>query len=337
MTQATGNITGDILLESGTNEFEVLTFHLGGFTYGVNVAKVREVIQPQPVIDIPNKHNSVIGLFTLRNTTLTLIDLGKHLGMTRGVDRAALEATTEIDDAMHQRSIIVTEFNNVRIGFLVDSVDRIHRMTWEHMLPIPPMVFRMNTEGTMISSVTGAINIDNRLILMVDFESVADSILMERKLACGSVDNPSNVDRGSKVVVMAEDSPFMRQQIRNVMIESGYTKVEIYSDGQDAWEAISQPGRSKIDAVVSDIEMPRLDGLALTRQIKQTAALRDIPVVLFSSLISEDNANKGRTVGASVQIPKPELPDLVHLVDRIVTGQPIEGHIRSAITLNKTA
>lgn len=311
---AISNLTGDILLEAGTNEFEVLTFRLGRYHYGVNVAKVREVIQRQPTRDVPGKHDSVVGLFQLRDNTLTLIDLGKHLNMTVG-----------IGDQPDKGSVIVTEFNNLRVGFLVDAVDRIHRMSWQRMLPVPKVDFQNSDgNGKVTSSVTGAIDLDGTLVLMIDFESVADSILTEAKLVAHAVDNPDNVDRASKRVVMVEDSPFMRAQIKEVMVSSGYTNIQVFSDGQAAWDALKTRGGPKIDAIVSDIEMPRMDGLALTKQIKATPHLKDVPVVLFSSLISADNANKGQQVGASVQIPKPELPEVVRLVDRIVTGKVVD-------------
>ena len=305
-------LTGDILLEAGTNEFEVLVFRLGDQSFGVNVAKVREVLQPLPIVQIPHKHPSVIGFIHMRGTTLTLIDLRAHLSAEKIATSDGSEGT-----------IIITEFNAVRIGFLVTDVERIHRLSWSKLLPIPSLNFA-DSDGRKIGCTTGALDIDGRLILMVDFESVADSILMQYKLKIKSVDNPLGVDRGSKRVIIAEDSPFMRNQLGRIMLASGYSKVELYSDGQAAWEAISSGEGSPIDAVVSDIEMPRMDGLYLTKLIKASPKYQHIPVVLFSSLISEDNANKGLQVGATVQIPKPDLPEMVQLVDRIISGEVVD-------------
>ncbi len=305
-------LTGDILLEAGTNEFEVLVFRLGDQSFGVNVAKVREVLQPLPVVQIPHKHPSVIGFIHMRGTTLTLIDLKAHLSAQKIATSDGSEGT-----------VIITEFNAVRIGFLVTDVERIHRLSWSKLLPIPSLNFA-DSDGQKIGCTTGALDIDGRLILMVDFESVADSILMQYKLKIKSVDNPLGVDRGSKRVIIAEDSPFMRNQLGRIMLASGYSKVELYSDGQAAWEAICSGEGAPIDAIVSDIEMPRMDGLHLTKLIKETQQFKHIPVVLFSSLISKDNANKGMQVGATVQIPKPDLPEMVQLVDRIVSGEVID-------------
>lgn len=309
MSDEMRGLTGDILLEAGTNEFEVLVFRLGDRCYGVNVAKVREVMQPLPVIDVPQKHPSVIGLIHVRGATLTLIDLGKHLS-----------AGHKNRDESQEGTIIITEFNSVRIGFLVDKVERIHRLSWSDLLPIPNLNIH-NADGTSVGCTTGALDIDDQLVLMVDFESVADTILMQDKLKIKKVDNPTCIDRASKRVIMAEDSPFMRDQLKRVMLASGYERLETYSDGQAAWEAISSGEGGPIDAVVSDIEMPRMDGFHLTKLIKNDKRFKDVPVVLFSSLISEDNANKGMQVGVTVQIPKPDLKEMVELVDKIVSGE----------------
>ena len=305
-------LTGDILLEAGTNEFEVLVFRLGDQSFGINVAKVREVLQPLPVVQVPHKHRSVIGFIHMRGTTLTLIDLKAHLSAEKIATSDGSEGT-----------IIITEFNAVRIGFLVTEVERIHRLSWTKLLPIPTLKFT-NADGARIGCTTGALDIDGRLILMVDFESVADAILMQEKLRIQSVENQLGVDRSSKRVIIAEDSPFMRNQLGRIMLASGYERTELYSDGQAAWEAISSGKGGPIDAVVSDIEMPRMDGLHLTKLIKENPKYRDIPVVLFSSLISKDNANKGLQVGATVQIPKPDLLEMDQLVDRIVSGEALD-------------
>ena len=246
-------LTGDILLEAGTNEFEVLVFGLGDQFFGVNVAKVREVLQPLPVVQIPHKHPSVIGFIHVRGTTLTLIDLNAHLSAKKLATSDGSEGT-----------IIITEFNAVRIGFLVTKVERIHRLSWSKLLPIPTLNFKM-ADGHQAGCTTGALDLDDQLVLMVDFESVADSILMQDKLKIKSVDNPLGVDRGSKRVIIAEDSPFMRNQLGRIMRTSGYSKVELYSDGLAAWEAITSGEGAPIDAIVSDIEMPRMDGLHLTK------------------------------------------------------------------------
>ena len=304
---------GDILLDAGTNELEVLIFRLGPGWFGVNVAKVREVIKPRPLSQAPNMHRSVLGMFNIRGVVLPVVDLAGHLSM---------EQETTVADRLENGRVIIMEFNGIRSGYLVDNVDRIHRMSWTTVKPAPDLSFARSADEPidLLAATTGTIDLDGCLIQMLDFESVADSILCEQRLHIEPVENPDGVDRPSKRVVLVEDSPFMRNLMRRVLVDSGYAGLEVFSNGREAWDAMSQPGGSPIDALVSDIEMPQIDGLHLTKLVKESAELRDVPVVLFSSLISEDNKKKGEQVGADVQIPKPELHEMVRLIDRAVTG-----------------
>ncbi len=326
-------VTGDILLEAGTNELEVLVFQLGGGCFGVNVAKVREVIRPVKTFAAPHQHRSVIGMFNIRGTVLPVVDLAAHLGLpstyhpTPGV--AADESTPR------EGRVVIMEFNGLRTGFLVESVEQIYRVSWKTVRPAPDLNALSSTGGgglgggfggmggAVVSATTGIIEIKDRLVQMIDFESVADSILMHEKLQMKPVENTVGVDRENKRVVIAEDSPFMRNLIHRVFLSSGYSGVEVFGDGEAAWQSL-QASPTPPDCIVSDIEMPRMDGLHLTRRIKEDPRLRKVPVILFSSLISQDNLKKGEQVGANVQIPKPDLPEMVTLVDRVVAGEPVD-------------
>jgi two-component system, chemotaxis family, chemotaxis protein CheV len=301
-------ITGSILLDAGTNELEVLVFRLGTGFYGVNVAKVREVIRPQTTAKAPKQHPSVIGMFDIRGSVVPLIDLAKHIQIPPASEG--------------EKRVIITEFNGLRTGFLVDAVEQIHRMSWQRVKPAPEV--NNLTGGTFtpqqISTVTGLIELDDRLILLIDFESVADAIVMQDKLHLASVPNSRQVDRAGSKVILAEDSGFMRQVIRKIFSESGYEQLHVVSNGEEAWKALNTIGPA-VRCVISDIEMPRMDGLALCRSIKGDARFKDIPVVLFSSLISADNLKKGSQVGANVQIAKPELAKMVEAVDIVLSGK----------------
>lgn len=301
---------GEILLDAGTNEVEVLVFAMGEGRYGVNVAKVREVIRPVRTVESPGQHPAVIGIINLRGVVIPVVDLATHLGLKKQWGENEIEGR-----------VIITEFNGRRSGFMVDSVEQIHRMSWKMVRPAPDVGSNPAIVSASVASfTTGVIEINNNLVLMIDFESVADSVLLQDKLHVQSVPPVNGVDRANRRVILVEDSPFMRKRITEVFLNSGYSRLEVYPDGQAAWEAISAGG-AKIDAVISDIEMPRMDGLHLTRRIKQAEATKDVPVVLFSSLISEDNRKKGQQVGADVQIPKPELPEMVRMVDRVIKGE----------------
>ncbi len=308
LSLAEGGTPGGILLDAGTNELEVRVFRMGDQRYGVNVAKVREVIRGESPSEPPRMHPSVIGVINKRGQLVPLVDLGKHLGME------AVELD-KIEDAR----IIVTEFNGTSVGFVVEAVERIHRLGWDRVKSVPEMGER--DTGVNYSTCTGIIQFEEYLLLMVDFESITDSIRMQDKLHITNVENTLGVGRTSVRVVMAEDSAFMRDAIQKVFETSGYTNYEIFADGRRAWDAIhtsASSGEGIPDIVISDIEMPGMDGLRLTKEIRDDSRLSHIPVVLFSSLITEENKKKGEQVGASMQISKPELMGIVNIVDRFI-------------------
>ncbi|MBI1335448.1 MAG: response regulator [Phycisphaera sp.] len=297
----------EILLESGTNELEVLVFSLGSGTYGVNVAKVREVILPTRVTASPDQHPAVLGMFNLRGGVLPLVDLHKYFGVEPSqTDR-------------NKYKIIVTEFNGFRAGFVVEGVEQIYRMSWTNMRPVP------ESGQSEQFAITGITEINQRLVLMLDFESIIDHINMQDSLHVEKVDNTLGVDRGSSRVFLAEDSNFIRNIMVNVLKASGYTDVSVHNNGYALWNALSaqrdeqggEDGRPTV--IVTDIEMPQMDGLAVTRHVKDDPALRNIPVILFSSLITQDTLHKGKQVGADEQIAKPQLMQLVEIVDRWVS------------------
>lgn len=307
ITPASDASQSDILLESGTNELEVLVFSLAGQRYGVNVAKVREVILPVRATASPDQPAAVMGMFNLRGKVLPLVDLREYF------DLGPRE-----DDGPDDRRIIVTEFNGQMGAFQVDAVEHIHRMSWQNMREVPAI-----HEGANHFSVTGVTEIKDKLILMLDFESIVDHIALNDQLHIKQVENTLGVDRESKRVFMAEDSPFIGKLMINLLHNSGYTQARLFRNGGLAWQALHElktTGGPMPELLVSDIEMPQMDGLALTRRIKEDAALADIPVILFSSLITPDTMHKGKQVGALTQINKPQLSELVQLIDRYFTG-----------------
>lgn len=293
----------DILLESGTNELEVLVFRVGDGIFGINVAKVREVILPLKITAGPEQHPSVLGMFNLRGHVLPLVDLHRYFGTQPAEDV----------DAKDLR-IIVTEFNGQQCAFRVDGVEQIYRMSWKNMKPVPEV------SNDQAFAITGITQIDDRLVLMLDFESVVDHINLQDSLHVDFVENQLGVNRDTLRVLVAEDSNFVRSLMERVLLSSGYIQVTSFTNGKDAWDALQQASQSdeesNFDLAIADIEMPMMDGYALTRHIKNDPQLKDMPVVLFSSLISEDTRHKGKQVGASDQIAKPQLPDLVRLVDQ---------------------
>ena len=290
----------DILLESGTNELEVLIFGLGDQSYGVNVAKVREVILPVPIAASPGQPPDVMGMFNLRGTVLPLVNLHNYFNIQ----------PTDADTQRHR--IIVTEFNGAQAAFMVERVEHIHRMSWQAIRSVP------EETGSEHMSVTGITEIGDRLVLMLDFESIFDHISLQDALHVGQVENELGVDRASVKVFIAEDSRFIRNIMANVLTESGYHDTTAFINGQTCWDAIElavKNGDKPPDILITDIEMPQMDGLHLTSRVRKHPAIANMPVLLFSSLITDDTRHKGEQVGANQQIAKPELPRLVHYVD----------------------
>ncbi len=349
-----------ILLESGTNELEIVEFHVdeatpggpadggtdggacgdapGGMAafgiagappcgslrrrYGVNVAKVLEIIRMQPVTALPQMpHPAVMGAFPHRDgRVIPLVDLATYLGIER--------------DPHGEPKIIVTEFNTVITGFLVSGVNRIHRISWTSV----EAPGRFLQEASR-NSITGMVRLEERVVFLLDMESIVAemhpelSIRMERPSAA-TAGSPGHAretpDAAPDVatsqparryrILHADDSGSVRRLVRSLMEAGGRFELLQANDGQEAWEMLDglrreadargAPLSDLVQAVISDIEMPRMDGLTLCRRIKEDPALRALPVALFSSLVSERLGHKGESVGADAQFAKPDLQSL---------------------------
>ncbi|HMM19239.1 MAG TPA: chemotaxis protein [Selenomonadales bacterium] len=291
-----------ILLETGTNEFEIVEFAVGSLIGGINVAKVREVINPVEVTKLPNSHPYTDGIFTLRGKVMPLINLARCLG-------------TEDSEKFN---IIVGELNQVYVGFKVSSVSRIHRISWEAMEP-PPEVANANL-------VNGIIKMQDKLILLLDFERIVADInpTISAKLSKIPASAQNIVDaRQGKTILVAEDSHLLRDLILATLHTAGYTQVVTKENGKEAWDELEKnlanKGAKRFDLVITDIEMPKMDGHHLTKKIKEHNDLKEVPVVIFSSLINEEMRRKGEAIGADAQVTKPEIEQLIQLIDSLVT------------------
>lgn len=297
--------TKGILLETGTNEFEIVEFSIGKVNYGINVAKVREVIQRTPVTAMPQAHPYIDGLFTLRGKAIPLVNLPR-----------CLDVASNFDDA---KNIIVTEINNYDIGFLVENVSRIHRISWKDMEPAPEV-------GDQ-SRVVGIIKMPDRIVLLLDFETIIAEINPEINAKLTTVNDAAADVRARRVnvhVVVAEDSAMLRDLLVTTLHESGYRYVRDFGNGLDAWDYLqglaSKSGdiNEHVGVIVSDVEMPKMDGHRLLKLVRNNERLQDVPFVLFSSLINEEMRLKGETLGASAQISKPEIGQLIDLLDSLI-------------------
>jgi two-component system chemotaxis response regulator CheV len=300
----------NILLESGTNELEIVEFAVGDNVYGINVAKVREIIRfPDSVVDVPESHPSLEGIANIRGQVIPLINLKKHLGKPGDLDKST-------------SYIIISEFNQTMVGFCVTSVARIHRLSWKQIESPTGMV--SSEEGVVVAIV----KFDDRMILLLDFEKITADINPESGMTknAGNITDveSTDVDRSSKTIFVVEDSNYIKKIIVNNLEKAGYG-VCTATDGQEAWDRlnsiISAENFRKIEnhfnIIISDIEMPQMDGLHLIKNIKNNEKLKHLPCVVFSSLISEEMAVKCKSVGADAQISKPELARLVDLIDSL--------------------
>jgi two-component system, chemotaxis family, chemotaxis protein CheV len=333
-----------ILLESGTNEVELLEFMVDGQSFGVNVLKVQAIEQFDPlrVTHIQLADPAVIGTLLFRDGCITLVDLAQHLRepMTEAAidepttvarDMADLVATTSepgepgdpASESSENKLVLIMEFNEMKTAFRVDGVNRIHRVSWGDISPLSPFLNQTD------SKFTGSIQIDAREVLIVDMEKIVTEILDGDFTQCSSNSDPTHPHfraREELTIFLAEDSAVIRDRVERELANSNYTRVVTFANGQDCYDRIVQmqeeassegkPMGEIISAIVSDIEMPAMDGLALCRNIKEELMIKDVPVIMFSSLINDQIAQKCNDVGAESYISKPQFAKLVDLLDK---------------------
>jgi chemotaxis signal transduction protein len=290
----------DILLEAGTNELELIEFfidegpELGQSRFGVNVAKVLEVIESPGLSPLPGApHPCFMGTIPLRDMVLPVLDLAVWLGLHRR------ELSNEI--------ILVMRFLGRVTGFLASGVSNIHRVRWADVAPPHPA---LTSRGG--GCITGLTRLDNRFIQLLDLEKVL--LDLDMSLADTASPAPSGLRRRALV---ADDSAVMRHRLQELLEQANF-EVIMARDGQEALELLLRQDAPGPDIVITDVEMPRMDGYTLTKVIKENNRLRDVPVVLFSSLFTDELRNKGESVGADGQISKPEFSRLAALARELI-------------------
>lgn len=294
-----------VLLESGTNELEIVEFTVGGNKFGINVIKVREIINPNHVVSIPHSHKSIEGIIEIRGEILPVINMAKVLGFPDVVQTAS-------------DKYIVTEFNQQKAVFHVNGVDKIHRISWSDIER--PTDLYQNLESQII----GVIRRENEMILLLDFEKILVDINPTTGINNERLKQIEKRDRSHYRIVVAEDSALLRKLISDTLKEAGFQMVEFFENGKDALsylETVIKEDKDLgelVNLVITDIEMPVMDGLFFTKQIKQHPILSKLPVVIFSSLITDDLRHKGQTVGADAQVSKPEIGELIKVMDRFL-------------------
>ena len=292
-----------ILLENGTNELEVLEFVVDGNSYGINVAKIREIIPYQSITPVPNAHPSVEGIFMPRDAMITAIDLRNCL--QRGQSQPG-------------GLFIIPSFNKLDIAFHVDSVIGIHRVSWVDIIK-PGATVTTAEDGIS----TGIIKIDGKLIIILDFEKIITDINPETGLKVTEIEALGQRDGSMVPILIAEDSSLLRKLIVDSLKKAGYDNIIKAENGEEAWEYITSC-RDKgtldreVKLLITDIEMPLMDGHRLTKLVKSDESTSQIPVIIFSSLVNEEMRRKGEDLGADAQLSKPEIGNLVKVIDKLL-------------------
>lgn len=294
-----------ILLETGTNEIEIMQFTIHGNLYGINVAKVREIMMSAPVKPMPHAHPAVEGIFKPRDMVLTVVDLPYYLTGAHG------EAGT-------RDLFIVTNFNKMFIAFRVHTVVGISRISWADIQK-PDKAVSGGAEGVA----TGIAQCGEDLVTILDFERIVAEIAPETSIQMDEIDALGERARCDSPVLVAEDSLLLSQMIREALTRAGYTHVTMFDNGQELWEFLEahrdDPYLDRlVQLIITDIEMPKMDGHRLTKLVKDDAKFRGIPLIIFSSLISDEMRVKGEEVGADRQLTKPEIGHLVDVMDDLL-------------------
>ena len=294
-----------ILLESGTNEIEVMEFTINGNLYGINVAKVKEILMSSPVKPMPHAHPAVEGIFKPRDLVLTVVDLPRYL----------LQKPCEKGE---KDLFILTNFNRMNIAFRVHTVVGISRISWQDIQK-PDKTISSGEEGVA----TGIAQCGEDLVTILDFEKIVAEIAPETTIQMSAIDSLGPRQRSEAPILVAEDSILLSRMIVEALHKSGYANVTTCADGLELWNLLQtfrdvENLSDKVAIIITDIEMPQMDGHRLTKMVKDDAKFREIPVVIFSSLITEEMRRKGKELGADEQMSKPEIGRLVEVIDHLL-------------------
>ena len=296
----------EILLESGTNEIEIMQFTIFGELYGINVAKVREIMMADKVKPIPHSHSAVEGIFKPRETLLTVINLPKYL-------------TGESREEMERDLFIVTNFNKMNIAFRVHTVVGISRISWEDIQKPDKTLTSSGDDGVA----TGIAQCGGNLVTILDFEKIVAEIAPETSIQINEVERLGDRYERTEKIILAEDSMLLTKMIKDSLFRAGYSNIINFNNGKEAWEYLSEirdddDFDDKAALLITDIEMPEMDGHRLTKLVKEDEVMKRLPVIIFSSLINQEMRIKGEQLGANEQLSKPEIGRLVMVMDKLL-------------------
>ena len=298
-------MSNNILLESGTGEVEVIEFIVNGNHYAINVVKVKEVIQmPQSgLTKLPDPKPEIAGLILCRDEIITLVDL-KYI-ITK-------QTTKNVGS-----KIIICEFNKMKVSFNIDDVVGVHRIKWSEI--------RKPDDLSENSLAVGNILLDDKVLIMLDFEKIVTDICPSSGISEDKLVEVDYKDRSGAKLVLADDSALIRRLLKDTLTKAGFKNLKIFDDGKQALDFFKGLVKEKgenfnkyAQMLITDIEMPQMDGLTLTRKIKEDVVLKKLPVVIFSSLITSELRHKGESVKADAQLSKPEISELVDTIDKLL-------------------
>ena len=295
-----------ILLETGTGELEILEFTVKNTHYAINVIKIKEILEIDYVTKVPKSNPALIGLTMVRGDVIPLIDMNYVL-------------EKEFTPINGKIKTLLCEFNQLKVAFCVDEVHGIHRIGW-NLIKKPDMVIE-NSDSLIIGNIT----LGERILMLLDFEKIVTDIAPSTGINESRIGNITKKDRMGIKLILSDDSPMIRQLLDDVLTKAGFGNMKFFNDGQQAWHYLdnlaSEKGNRFIEDVqilITDIEMPQMDGHTLTRKIKEHKILRTLPVIIFSSLITDDLKHKGESVKADAQMSKPEVENLVNVIDKLI-------------------
>lgn len=285
---------------AGSNKLEILLFSLGVDSkgrqevFGINVFKVREVLMTPAITSAPNVSEGVVGMVSLRCNIIPVIDLTKY---------------AKIDVKSSNSILIVTEYNNHMQGFLVSSVDNILRVDWSEVR-VPPMA--THTNSGLVTAVTELS--DGRLVMILDVEKIlSDTIQKDLDNDFHGLKASVNPHDDFKKIFFVDDSLVARKQIQRTL-EAMNIPYEMCINGKEAWEKLDRLASStesigenidtQLELIITDIEMPEMDGFMLTKKVKSDSRFKNIPVLMHSSLSGDSNQKLGNSVGVDEYITK---------------------------------
>lgn len=297
----------NILLEAGNNQLELLKFKVAGQYYAINVAKTDESIDYMEVTPVPLSRPEIKGILAIRDTLVTVIDLKKVL----------FDEYTEITPST---SIILTNFNKLNLGFVVDEIVGISRFSWLHILK-PEATISSTDEGI----ITGLVKDEDRIVCILDFEKIVSDINPQCGLTSSDLDASvmkNSNKREDYSLLVAEDSKLLNKLIVKSLLDAGYQVKSVWN-GSEAWDEITAYGTREellkhYQLLITDIEMPVMDGITLSRNVKKSDEYKALPICVFSSLVNEMLINKVKELEIDAMITKPEIGKLVEKIDSML-------------------